>query len=243
MTGTESAQPPQAPPADSRRPRADADIGSVEEAHRMLNDATVLRENAVEYRGFHLGNPEATFLQADDMEAAALAFLYPDDHTEQGSRELVPQSETVVTSTRRPGRVAAIAGNERLALASEARSTELAIDMAESVEAANSAELGLTHQMAAAHALSLRLIGRANLEIEGMGRFDWSRRREAIVEIARLSNAAARLMGTYQQALLTLAKVRGGGKQTVIVQHVQVNEGGQAVIAGQAEDRARGEPR
>jgi hypothetical protein len=238
-----SAQSPRATTENFRRLRADADIGSVAEAHRALNDATILREDAEEYPGFHHDNPEATFLQADNLEAAALAFLYPDDDADRGSRDLVPQSETRVTLTRRPGRVAAVAGNERLDLASEARSTELAIDMAESLEAANSAELGLTHQMAAAHALSLRLIGRANLEIEGMGRFDWQRKREAMVEIARLSNAAARLMQTYQQALLVFAKVRNGGKQTVIVQHVQVNDGGQAVIAGQAGGGARGEPR
>jgi len=45
-------------------------------------------------------------------------------------------------------------------------------------------------------------------------------------------NAASRLMQTYQQAALTLAKMRSGGKQTVVVQDVHVNEGGKAVIAG-----------
>ena len=52
------------------------------------------------------------------------------------------------------------------------------------------------------------------------------------VEMARLSNAAARAMQVYQEALLTLQKLRTGGKQTVVVQHVQVSEGGQAVVAG-----------
>jgi hypothetical protein len=112
--------------------------------------------------------------------------------------------------------------------------------MAESLEAANSAELALADQMAAAHALSLRLIGRANLEIEGLGRHNWQEKRAAMVEIARLSNAATRLMHTYQQALFVLAKVRNGGKQMVFVQHVQVNDGGQAVIAGQAGGLAKG---
>jgi len=51
-------------------------------------------------------------------------------------------------------------------------------------------------------------------------------------EMARLSNAAARMMQVYQEALLTLQKLRTGGKQTFLVQHVQVAEGGQAVIAG-----------
>jgi hypothetical protein len=50
--------------------------------------------------------------------------------------------------------------------------------------------------------------------------------------MARLSNAAARMMHVYQEAFLALQKIRTGGKQTVVVQHVQVSEGGQAVITG-----------
>ena len=51
------------------------------------------------------------------------------------------------------------------------------------------------------------------------------------VEAARLTNAAAPIMDAYQTAFLDLQKVRTGGKQTVVVQHVQVSDGGQAVIA------------
>jgi hypothetical protein len=50
--------------------------------------------------------------------------------------------------------------------------------------------------------------------------------------MARLSNASARMIQVYQEGPLTLQKLRTGGKQTVVVQHVQVGEGGQAVIAG-----------
>ena len=119
------------------------------------------------------------------------------------------------------------------------RSTELAIDMAESLEPTNSAELALTHQMAAAHALALRIIGRANLEIEGLGRHGWQEKREATAEICRLTNAGARIMQSYQQGLAVLAKVRNGGRQTVVVQHLQINDGGQAVIAARAGGMAR----
>jgi hypothetical protein len=37
-------------------------------------------------------------------------------------------------------------------------------------------------------------------------------------------------MSVYQEGLLTLAKLRTGGKQTVVVQHVYVTDGGQAVV-------------
>ena len=39
------------------------------------------------------------------------------------------------------------------------------------------------------------------------------------------------MMQVCQEALLTLQKFRTGGKQAVVVQHVQVSQGGQAVIA------------
>ena len=42
-------------------------------------------------------------------------------------------------------------------------------------------------------------------------------------------------MQVYQEGLLALHKMRTGGKQVVVVQHVQVSDGGQAVIAGSVE--------
>src|SRR3712207_4619870 len=54
------------------------------------------------------------------------------------------------------------------------------------------------------------------------------------VRATRLAGAAARLMESSQQVLLTLHRLRTGGRQEVRVIHqqVQVNEGGQAVVAG-----------
>jgi hypothetical protein len=60
------------------------------------------------------------------------------------------------------------------------------------------------------------------------------------IQATRLANAIGRLMSTYQQGLLTVQRLRSGGKQTVVVQHVHVNEGGQAVVAGKVGRRARG---
>jgi hypothetical protein len=52
------------------------------------------------------------------------------------------------------------------------------------------------------------------------------------VEQGRLVNVAARLMDVYQAGLVTLQRLRTGGRQEVVVQHVQVSAGGQAVVAG-----------
>jgi hypothetical protein len=103
----------------------------------------------------------------------------------------------------------------------------LAVDAAESAQAGNSLEKMLCHQMAAAHHAAMRLVTRV-----GNGS-------QFIVEEARVSNAAARMMQAYQEAFLTLQKIRAGGKQTFVVQHVQVSDGRQAVIAGSVKGGGR----
>ena len=60
------------------------------------------------------------------------------------------------------------------------------------------------------------------------------------VETARLMNAGTRLMQVFQEGLLALKKNRTGGRQQIVVQHIQVAEGGQAVIAGQVKAGHRG---
>ena len=209
-------------------------IATPPDARRLLNRATIVRDEAERYPGLYT---EEELLETDSAEAAALAYLYPEAEPhipEDGALVVQEAAASTAPAIRRSPKVAALADNERLDLASEARADELAIDMEESAAAQTSIEKAMTHQMAAAHSLALRLVGRANLEIEGMHRFDRQGQRETMVEIARLSNAAARLMQTFQQGAAALTKTRGGGTQTIIVQHVQVNEGGQAVIAGQA---------
>lgn len=51
------------------------------------------------------------------------------------------------------------------------------------------------------------------------------------IEEARLANAAARMMQIFQEGLLTLQRLKTGGRQTMIVQHVQVSDGGNALVA------------
>ena len=100
------------------------------------------------------------------------------------------------------------------------------IDAAESISAQNSLEKMLAHQLAVAHEAAMRLMDRA-LCYDSGGR----RMQEGdSVEACRLANAAARLLSVYQSGLLTLQKLRTGGSQTVTVQHVNVQPGGQAVI-------------
>lgn len=113
-----------------------------------------------------------------------------------------------------------------LLLAPSFNAVALGLDTAQSVNAANSVEKMICHQMAVAHEASLRLLDRA-LSYEAGGR---SMREGDSVEACRLSNSAARLLSAFNDAALTLQKLRTGGSQTVTVQHVTVAPGGQAVI-------------
>jgi hypothetical protein len=128
----------------------------------------------------------------------------------------------VDTLQQNPSMINIIASEHRVDLAAcvWSRVAESAIDAAESAQAENSLEKMLCHQMAAMHCAAMKLVARS------------LRDDLPPVEVARLSNASARMMQVYQDALLALQKIRTGGKQTLVVQHVHVTDGGQAVIAG-----------
>ena len=61
----------------------------------------------------------------------------------------------------------------------------------------------------------------------------------AKIQGTRLAGAIARTQGTFQSGMLALHKMRTGGQQTVRVVHqrVTVNDGAQAVVAGEMNTR------
>ena len=118
------------------------------------------------------------------------------------------------------------ASAERLRLLETAGLSELGVDAAESMQAQNSNEQMLIHQMALCHTKAFETISQA------------SEQRDTVDQV-RLLNAGARLMDVFQKGMVTLHKMRTGGTQKVFVQHqhVNVNEGGQAVVAGTMKGR------
>lgn len=138
----------------------------------------------------------------NDRERAEAAYFNPLDTLEKD-----PSMINIESSAKRAG------------LLLEAGVLPTGLDAAQSIEAKNSLERMLAHQMALCHDAAFKAISQA-------------RDKEDTVDQVRLLNAGARLMETYQKGMLALHKVRTGGKQTVIVQHVHVTEGGQAVVAG-----------
>lgn len=93
----------------------------------------------------------------------------------------------------------------------------LAIDVANAAGAANTPEKLIAHQVALAHKVAMEQARLASYEMDPS------------VVMKRL-NLSARMMTTAQEGMLNLQKLRSSGPQKVVVQHVTVEAGGQAVV-------------
>jgi hypothetical protein len=98
----------------------------------------------------------------------------------------------------------------------------MALDASASIEATNSLEKMLAHQLAVTHKMAIEQMHRAHGACSPE------------IEIKRL-NAASRLMTAFQEGLLTVKKLRQG-QQKITVQHVNVSHGSQAVIGNIARE-------
>ena len=200
---------------------------------------------------------------ADEMLAQARTKQLPSTRTEIGAGgELIDREKVgshLVDTVAHPDYVTAEASRDRLALASQAGSLGLALDAADTIQAQDSLEKMLVHQMAVLHHGMMRAAARMNKELDAAGGtaidaagdkrdLTAGEREAANVRACRLAGAISRLAATYQQGLLTLQRKRTGGNQHVTVKHihqqVNVTQGGQAVVAGdKVTSRARGRRR
>jgi hypothetical protein len=137
------------------------------------------------------------------------------------------------------------ASRDRLELAAEAGCLALAADAAETIRAENSLEKMLAHQLATAHRLSMAMAGRAAMHTANASHADFglAQREFHATEAVQAAGAAARMMDVFQRGLLTLQRLRTGGRQTVVVQHVVVGDGGQAAIVATGTMNTRGHRR
>ena len=174
------------------------------------------------------------------LETAAADALTLDTPPPVGAGgELVPAGDQIkcgggnfIDMVEQPDAVTAKASMDRLKLADEAQCVALAVDAAETIQAKNSIEKMLVHQLAAAHTLAMTFAGKAQrlIEEDGSG---WNRPPTIYAtEASRVANASAKMMDAYQKGALALHRLRTGGTQTVTVQHVNVSDGGQAVVTG-----------
>jgi hypothetical protein len=207
-----------------------------------LRDATKHRGESLRYRkaacaaeaGGSSARAEELAAQANLLDAVADELMHAVPKCQVVAGEVVPPTEQrpdqkngwAVRNTLADPDAAAIAASfERTELLSQNHIDILAlgVDAARSA-GGNSLEKMLAHQLALAHKTAFALTDRALAERDS-------------VEVARLVNAAARVMSAFQQGLLALHRVRTGGTQVVTVQHVHVGDGGQAVVTGAVQTR------
>ncbi|MGH1570273.1 hypothetical protein ACRAWG_05910 [Methylobacterium sp. P31] len=179
--------------------------------------------------------PSAT---ADRIEAAAREPVVSPARIVGG--ELVPEEDfaaktlpAILDTLVSPDAVAADASRDRLDLAKNAGALELALDTADTIQAADSLERMLAHQLAATHVAAMKTAALMGKQLDIADRTYGTANQAANIEAVRLAGAMARLNGSFQAGLQTLQKVRSGGRQLVVVQHNVVQPGGQAVIGGQ----------
>jgi hypothetical protein len=145
-----------------------------------------------------------------------------------------PARRYYVDTLEQPNIISIDAAEQRADVATRANVLSPALDAAVSAGARNSIERMLSHQLAAIHFAGMDSLARLEQTFVNL----------PPVERVRLMNAAARMFEVYQSGCLTLQKLKTRGRQPVIVQHVNVGPGGQAVVAGRVDrgSRKRGAP-
>ena len=122
------------------------------------------------------------------------------------------------------GDVGELASEHRMQLAADAQVLDLALDASESED--HSLEEMQSHLMALQYRLAMTFGARAQTTKD-------------IKDAAMLAKASLNATRSFQQGLDGIHRARRGGRQVVTVQHVNVNEGGQAVITAGLHEKKR----
>ena len=183
---------------------------------------------------------QADLAYAEKLQMGAMAALGPDVFPQGAGGELVPQGNAYVApapyidTVKNPSLVTAEASRTRLDMANNAGVLSLALDICDTIQARDTTERMLAEQMALMHKVTMQAGHRASeYWQQAQGAIDRKFREECSIQAQRATNSMSRASAEYQNAMLTLQKVRTGGKQTITVTHIQntqVNEGGKAVV-------------
>jgi hypothetical protein len=224
-----------------------------EAADAMLGAARIRAGAAARQMHGDTETAEADRGFADLVEGIARDRDLPATRSEMGAGgELVDRGDNpddrqalaLVNTVANPDYVAADASRIRLELAERAGALVEALDAADTIEAQDSLEKMTVHQMAAAHTCTMRMIAVLNEELESCRVIDPRAREAANIRANRTAGSVARLMTAYQAGMLALQRKRSGGQQHVKVTHIHqqvtVEDGGQAVVAGEANGGGRG---
>ena len=172
-------------------------------------------------------------LAQSHIESAESTLTLKEPPVRIAGNEIVVKKDNdwLIDTTKNPDLINAEAVEARIVLLSENDCVEMGLDAVQSVGAKNSLEKMLVQQMAVAHRQAMKTLSHADeMPLDASS-----------VDIkVKLINVSARMMAIFQNGLQTIAKVRNGGKQQVIVQHVHVAGEGKAVVAGKMDYPPRG---
>lgn len=205
--------------------------------------AVTLRRKAHRERRLHPGVNLGASLDrqaAQVLQTEVQPIVGPGGEVIEPEDRRIPMGRAIIRETLRdgPDAIAEDASMRRAGLLMQPsfNAVAMGIDAAHSINAGNSLEKMLAHQLAVSHEAALRLMDRA-LSYEADGR---AMREGDSVEACRLANTSARLMSAFQDGLLTLQRLRNGGAQTVTVQHVNVVQPGAQAVIGNVKTGGRG---
>lgn len=117
----------------------------------------------------------------------------------------------------------------------------LAVEATQSNAASGAMERDIIHQFAVLQSLGMDLLAASKRFLVTTTPWQSEERQQLqSIEATRCAVAGAKVLGASQQAARTLKYLRDGGRQVVTVQHVTVEAGGQAVVAGTVKRRRRG---
>lgn len=137
--------------------------------------------------------------------------------------------------------VAASASRDRLDWANDACALNAALDIADTIGARNSLERQMAHQAGALHRMGMKMAAQLNRSLERMASMIDHRALEVHnLHATRLAAAMARLTAAHTDVATALYRMRTGGRQTVVVQHLQQVQANRAVVAGKLVAGGRG---
>ncbi|MDP1734610.1 MAG: hypothetical protein Q8L44_09640 [Sulfuritalea sp.] len=154
---------------------------------------------------------------ADEYAGKAAALMQSTEMPPMALGEAVPpQTSQLIDTLKLPDMAALDASAHRLELLGRMGNdcAAMALDAAATIEAGNSLEKMLAHQLAVAHKTALQLTDKGTFQQDAE-------------EKSRMLNLACRMMESYQRGLLTLARLRNSDRHHVAL---TVAEGGQAVV-------------
>ncbi len=151
----------------------------------------------------------------------ALAFWHDDTkgHISNATPSGGDGPPRLIDTMASPTATALDAEAERLSLVSSIGTDVVAMaeDASDTIQASNSLERMLSHQLAALHKAGFEYMSRAALVQDPN-------------QSARLMNLAIRSMSVYQDGLMTLKRLRSTGEQKILIERVNVEAGGQAIV-------------